>query len=108
MRNRWRAARGGRSGGEFHRYGGCVWRWAERAIDRATAEDTEGAARGRDEGGPAAAEANGRRILRENLTEWVERSLQNLETDAIDLLQLHCPPTAVYYRPEVFGVWTIW
>jgi len=41
---------------------------------------------------------------RENLTAFVERSLENLDTEAIDLLQLHCPPTDVYYRPEVFGV----
>jgi aryl-alcohol dehydrogenase-like predicted oxidoreductase len=41
---------------------------------------------------------------RANLTAFVERSLQNLETEALDLLQLHCPPTEVYYRPEVFGV----
>jgi aryl-alcohol dehydrogenase-like predicted oxidoreductase len=41
---------------------------------------------------------------RENLTAFVERSLANLETEAIDLLQLHCPPTDVYYRPEVFGI----
>lgn len=41
---------------------------------------------------------------RENLTAFVERSLQNLETDALDLVQLHCPPTQVYYMPEVFGV----
>jgi aryl-alcohol dehydrogenase-like predicted oxidoreductase len=37
-----------------------------------------------------------------NLTAFVERSLTNLETDSLDLLQLHCPPTEVYYRPEVF------
>ncbi len=41
---------------------------------------------------------------RENLTAFVERSLKNLETDALDLVQLHCPPTEVYYMPEVFGV----
>jgi aryl-alcohol dehydrogenase-like predicted oxidoreductase len=41
---------------------------------------------------------------RENLTSFVERSLTNLGTEAIDLLQLHCPPTDVYYQPEVFGV----
>jgi aryl-alcohol dehydrogenase-like predicted oxidoreductase len=41
---------------------------------------------------------------RENLTAFVERSLKNLAAEAIDLLQLHCPPTEVYYRPEVFGV----
>jgi aryl-alcohol dehydrogenase-like predicted oxidoreductase len=41
---------------------------------------------------------------RANLTAFVERSLKNLETEAIDLLQLHCPPTDVYYRPEVFAV----
>jgi aryl-alcohol dehydrogenase-like predicted oxidoreductase len=41
---------------------------------------------------------------RENLTAFVERSLKNLDTDCLDLVQLHCPPTEVYYRPEVFGV----
>ena len=34
---------------------------------------------------------------RANLTAFVERSLQNLDTDALDLLQLHTPPTEVYY-----------
>jgi aryl-alcohol dehydrogenase-like predicted oxidoreductase len=38
-----------------------------------------------------------------NLSAFVERSLRNLEVDAIDLLQLHCPPPEVYGRPEVFG-----
>jgi aryl-alcohol dehydrogenase-like predicted oxidoreductase len=37
-----------------------------------------------------------------NLTAFVDRSLKNLATDRLDLLQLHCPPTDVYYRPEVF------
>ena len=41
---------------------------------------------------------------RENLTSFVERSLKNLKTEALDLLQLHCPPTEVYYMPEVFGI----
>jgi aryl-alcohol dehydrogenase-like predicted oxidoreductase len=41
---------------------------------------------------------------RENLTAFVERSLKNLEVEALDLLQLHCPPTEVFYMPEVFQV----
>jgi aryl-alcohol dehydrogenase-like predicted oxidoreductase len=41
---------------------------------------------------------------RENLTAWVEDSLRNLSTDTLDLLQLHCPPTAAYDRPEIFGI----
>src|SRR5437870_12761822 len=40
---------------------------------------------------------------RENLSVFIERSLKNLETDALDLLQLHCPPTDVYYNPELFA-----
>jgi aryl-alcohol dehydrogenase-like predicted oxidoreductase len=39
---------------------------------------------------------------RENLTRSVEDSLRNLQTDALDILQLHCPPNKVYYMPETF------
>jgi aryl-alcohol dehydrogenase-like predicted oxidoreductase len=41
---------------------------------------------------------------RENLSAWVERSLKNLEAEAVDLLQLHCPHPKVYDMPEVFGI----
>jgi aryl-alcohol dehydrogenase-like predicted oxidoreductase len=41
---------------------------------------------------------------KENLTSWVEDSLRNLSTDALDLLQLHCPPTALYDQPEKFAI----
>jgi len=41
---------------------------------------------------------------RENLTAFVERSLRNLGVETLDLVQLHCPPTEIYYRPEVFSV----
>jgi len=41
---------------------------------------------------------------RPNLTAWVDDSLRNLSADTIDLLQLHCPPSELYYRPEVFGI----
>lgn len=34
---------------------------------------------------------------------FVQESLRNLETDSLDLLQLHCPPTQVYYQPELFA-----
>jgi aryl-alcohol dehydrogenase-like predicted oxidoreductase len=40
---------------------------------------------------------------RSNLSAFVDRSLKNLQTETLDLLQLHCPPTEVYYMPEVFG-----
>ncbi|WP_034389003.1 aldo/keto reductase [Deinococcus sp. YIM 77859] len=40
---------------------------------------------------------------RENLRTFAERSLRNLNTDTLDLLQLHCPPSEVYERDEVFA-----
>jgi aryl-alcohol dehydrogenase-like predicted oxidoreductase len=41
---------------------------------------------------------------KQNLTDFIERSLKNLEVEALDLVQLHCPPREVYYQPEVFGI----
>ena len=41
---------------------------------------------------------------RENLASFIERSLRNLETDCLDLVQLHCPPQDAYYHPEIFGI----
>ncbi|MBK9751699.1 MAG: aldo/keto reductase [Chloroflexi bacterium] len=41
---------------------------------------------------------------RENLTMWIERSLKNLDVETLDLVQLHCPPTDLYYHAEVFGI----
>lgn len=34
---------------------------------------------------------------------YVEDSLKRIGTECLDLIQLHCPPTEVYYRPEIFG-----
>ena len=41
---------------------------------------------------------------RANLRAWVDRSLANLEVDAIDLLQLHCPPSEVFGSADVYGI----
>ncbi|MBN2235532.1 MAG: aldo/keto reductase [Opitutales bacterium] len=35
---------------------------------------------------------------------FVEDSLRNTGLETIDLIQLHCPPTEVYYRPEIFSL----
>ena len=39
----------------------------------------------------------------ENLVAWVDRSRENLEMATLDLVQLHCPPTDLFYHPEVFA-----
>ncbi len=38
-----------------------------------------------------------------NIESFVDRSRENLGMDTLDLVQLHCPPTPVYYQPELFG-----
>ena len=40
----------------------------------------------------------------ENLRAWVERSRKNLAMDTLDLVQLHCPPPAIYRDDRVFDV----
>lgn len=40
--------------------------------------------------------------VRENFLAWTERSRQNLQVDTLDLVQLHCPPTAVYSSDAVY------
>jgi aryl-alcohol dehydrogenase-like predicted oxidoreductase len=40
---------------------------------------------------------------RANLSAFIDRSLENLEANTLDLLQLHCPPTDAYYNPELFA-----
>jgi aryl-alcohol dehydrogenase-like predicted oxidoreductase len=37
-----------------------------------------------------------------NIRKFVDESRKNMGMDTLDLIQLHCPPTEVYYRPEVF------
>ncbi|WP_421577155.1 aldo/keto reductase [Shinella sp. M31] len=66
----------------------------------------------KDRGGqrPMVATKAGRRLsphvadgyTKANLEGFIDRSLENLGVDRLDLVQLHCPPTDVYYRPEVF------
>jgi aryl-alcohol dehydrogenase-like predicted oxidoreductase len=37
------------------------------------------------------------------LRAYVEASLKNMGLERLDLIQLHCPPTQVFYRPEIFA-----
>jgi aryl-alcohol dehydrogenase-like predicted oxidoreductase len=36
------------------------------------------------------------------LSGWIDRSRANLKMETLDLVQLHCPPTPVFYMPQVF------
>ncbi|MEO1453458.1 MAG: aldo/keto reductase [Pseudomonadota bacterium] len=37
------------------------------------------------------------------LEAFIDRSRENLGMETLDLVQLHCPPVEVYYRPEIFA-----
>jgi aryl-alcohol dehydrogenase-like predicted oxidoreductase len=41
------------------------------------------------------------------LRRFVEDSLKNMGLETIDLIQLHCPPTETFYRPEIFELFSI-
>jgi len=41
---------------------------------------------------------------KKNITAFIDDSLRRMDVEAIDLLQLHCPPTETYSRTEVFGI----
>jgi len=45
---------------------------------------------------------------RENLTAFVERSLRNLQVDALDLVQLHCPPPMCITGQKCLALWMTW
>lgn len=47
---------------------------------------------------------NNENYTTEALRKYVEDSLRNSGLECLDLIQLHCPPTEVYYRPEIFGL----
>ena len=40
------------------------------------------------------------------LRQFVEDSLKNMGLETLDLIQLHCPPTETYYRPEIFELFS--
>jgi aryl-alcohol dehydrogenase-like predicted oxidoreductase len=75
---------------------------SERLVGRLLAE--------RPDGGLFVATKMGRRVEqqpelynRENFRAWNDRSRENLGVDTLDLVQLHCPPTAVYNDDDVFA-----
>ncbi len=65
--------------------------------------------RRRPDSGITVATKMGRRVAQQpeaytldNFRQWTDRSRTNLGVDVLDLVQLHCPPTAVYSTDAVF------
>ena len=52
--------------------------------------------------GPRTAKPTDNGFTPEGIRQFVEDSLKNMQLETLDLIQLHCPPTEVYYRPEIF------
>ncbi len=89
---------------ELHRHRRRLRHGPQRTAHRATQARAERGNRRRHQGrAPAVKPHTADGYNEKNLAGFVEDSLRNLSTDCLDLLQLHCPPTDVYYRPEVFG-----
>ena len=88
---------------DVHRYRRRLWRRPFGALICTVLKERGGEqAVRRDQGRPAPAAADCRRLYRRESPRLVERSLTNLEVETLDLVQLHCPPTDLYYHPEVF------
>ena len=102
-RSRCGAARGARRGRQLHRHRGRLRRRPQRAAGGAPARERPGETiLRRDQGRPPAAGADARRLHAREPDAWVDRSLRNLDVDAIDLLQLHCPPSPVFGDTGVY------
>ena len=99
-----RAASRGREWRELLRHRGRVRRWPEREAPRQAEERDARDNLHRHQGRSQARAADERGLQPCEPHVVVERSLRNLGVDALDLLQLHCPPPDVYYMPEVFGM----
>ena len=90
---------------EFHRYGRRVWRWTQRAIGgRVASPASAKTIYVATKAGRRLIHAYDRRLQPREFDGVCRAQSEESGTEAIDLLQLHCPPNEVYYRPEVFGV----
>ncbi len=75
---------------------------SERLIARVLKERSGRQALCRDKSRPTPAAADGGGLQLRKFDRLVDRSLANLDVETLDLVQLHCPPTDLYYRPEAF------
>jgi len=85
-----------------------LWRWAKRAPDRKTPKRAGRTKSSLRQGWRRLPQQTVEGYNRENLTAWVEESLRNLSTDALDLLQLHCPLAGSTTGPTYSASSTTW